>query len=552
MDISPGEDVQVWHADHLGDAAPFPSFAEYVDRCLYDPSFGYYSTGKVELSPGGHFGTYPQLLRPMFGHILAEAARELFDALETTAAVPEDATFTILELGGGDGTLAEQTLDYVASRADRPRWRPIADRFQYVVGEMSPALRDRQRDKIESHARAGRAAVRPIDARDIDWDGAFYGLVVANELVDVFPCERLRLYGPERTARVHVVPIVASSVASEYGLETAGVAFADQLAQCEVALTGESFWTLLAAGSEDVIEGIRFAELEVPLSMGWLDDDGIAATPPAAIETYLASMDALLGDLRTCGRLPVDLHASPALPEFVTGLADLLTGPNRAGGALLIDYGGPTRYVLDPEASGAHVRVYGPETSFAHSDAVYRDPSEYDITWDVDFTELSRLADERGLATLWFGHQSALAIPLRVQGLDESVAELRAAIEAGGIDDPDVAAAMAAQRIAFFREAAGFRAVILGSGALEYPGWFGPSDAIQQGDLRTLSVRVPHEELESALEAADLPGKIAEHLHPCGDIVADLCDAGYYQQRHEVLTLLDGEGWLVAPGELSR
>ena len=122
---------------------------------------------------------------------------------------------------------------------------------------------------------------------------------------------------------------------------------------------------------------------------------------------------------------------------------------------------------------------------------------------------------------------------------------------AGGIDDADVADAMASQRIAFFREAAGFRALLLGSAALEYPGWFGSSDAIQQGDLQTLSMGVSYEKLESALEAANLPREIADSLHSCGDIVADLCDAGYYQQRNEVLALLDREGWLVAPGELS-
>src|SRR5688572_9471960 len=69
-------------ARSLEDAARFPSFAEYMKSCLYDPNRGYYSTGRVRFGCDGHFWTFPQRMSPIFGALLAEAIRPLLTARE--------------------------------------------------------------------------------------------------------------------------------------------------------------------------------------------------------------------------------------------------------------------------------------------------------------------------------------------------------------------------------------------------------------------------------------------------------------------------------------
>ena len=78
-------------------------FDRFMTLALYGPG-GFYEHPPV--GPGGDFVTSPHV-HPVFGELLARGLRELWGRLDR----PDP--FRLLEIGGGDGTLARQLLDHL-------------------------------------------------------------------------------------------------------------------------------------------------------------------------------------------------------------------------------------------------------------------------------------------------------------------------------------------------------------------------------------------------------------------------------------------------------
>ena len=78
-------------------------FDRFMELALYAPD-GFYERPPV--GPGGDFVTSPHV-HPVFGELLARGLRELWDHLGR----PDP--FRLLEIGGGDGTLARQLLEHL-------------------------------------------------------------------------------------------------------------------------------------------------------------------------------------------------------------------------------------------------------------------------------------------------------------------------------------------------------------------------------------------------------------------------------------------------------
>ena len=68
--------------------------------------------------------------------------------------------------------------------------------------------------------------------------------------------------------------------------------------------------------------------------------------------------------------------------------------------------------------------------------------------------------------------------------------------------------------------------------------------------LWTLACSVDIDALRSELASAQLPSGIATRLKPCGDIAADLSDAGVLQHYGTVRAILESRGWLMPPGSV--
>jgi SAM-dependent MidA family methyltransferase len=133
------------------------TFAEYMELALYGPG-GYYERPPV--GSAGDFVTSPHV-HPMFGAMLGDAVRQLFDPLG--GPVP----FRIAEVGAGDGTLARQLLVALADLD-----------VAYEAIDVSPG------------SRAALATIEKVRV-EADLTDASH-VVVANELLDNLPFRLLR------------------------------------------------------------------------------------------------------------------------------------------------------------------------------------------------------------------------------------------------------------------------------------------------------------------------------------------------------------------------
>ncbi len=152
-------------------------FAAFMAEALYAPGLGYYAAGARKFGPAGDFITAPEV-SPLFGDCLARQVAEVFGNLRAAAGPP----LTLVEYGAGSGALAVQVLRSLAELGELPD--------TYAIVEVSAELRERQAEAL--------AALPPdLAARVCWWPGhaaaPWRGVLLANEVLDALPVERLRV-----------------------------------------------------------------------------------------------------------------------------------------------------------------------------------------------------------------------------------------------------------------------------------------------------------------------------------------------------------------------
>jgi SAM-dependent MidA family methyltransferase len=147
------------------------SVAEYMTRCLHDPLDGYYAT-RPALGAEGDFLTAP-LVSQMFGEIMG------LWAVETWTRLGRPASFRLVEIGPGDGTLMSDLLRAVRNAPQ------FLDSAEVWLVETSPPLISAQLEKLQGS---------PADihwARSLDEVPAGSPLILlANELLDCLPARQ--------------------------------------------------------------------------------------------------------------------------------------------------------------------------------------------------------------------------------------------------------------------------------------------------------------------------------------------------------------------------
>ena len=154
-------------------------FAAFMAEALYAPGLGYYAAGARKFGPAGDFITAPEV-SPLFGDCLARQVAEVFGNLRVAAGPP----LTLVEYGAGSGTLAVQVLQRLAELGELPD--------TYAIVEVSAELRERQTEAV--------ARLPPALASRVRWwpghaAAPWRGVLVANEVLDALPVERLRIGG---------------------------------------------------------------------------------------------------------------------------------------------------------------------------------------------------------------------------------------------------------------------------------------------------------------------------------------------------------------------
>ena len=208
-------------------------FDRYMDRALYAPGLGYYVGGTTKFGSGGDFVTAPEI-SPLYGACIARQCRQVFERIGGGE---------ILEFGGGTGRLCLDVLSTLAEMACLPP--------RYSIVELSPALRERQRDLI--------ARERPDLLSLVSWLSAppavpITGVVLANEILDALPVRVFR---------------VADGVVHErgIGLDGAALAWRERLAAPDFA--AQVRCCLDAAGT--ALEGPYLSEINDRLAI-WITD----------------------------------------------------------------------------------------------------------------------------------------------------------------------------------------------------------------------------------------------------------------------------------------
>lgn len=150
---------------------PLP-FSRYMELCLYDPEFGYYSQGTEQFGKAGDFYTSSDV-HAVFGRLLARQFEEMWRALGSPPRVD------LVELGPGRGLFAQDVLDWSARK-----FPEFFAALHYVLVERSASLRTRLQSTLAKHLQTGKAEIAP----DLFPPSAPV-IVFANEFFDAFPVE---------------------------------------------------------------------------------------------------------------------------------------------------------------------------------------------------------------------------------------------------------------------------------------------------------------------------------------------------------------------------
>lgn len=144
-------------------------FVEFMQAALYDPEFGYYSSGLTKIGAQGDFITAPSL-SPLFGYTLANQCQQILPLLDSPI---------LFEFGAGTGALCVDLLTHLEELNTLPE--------QYLILELSAHLRQCQKELIEQKI--------PHLADKVHWleqwpSTSFNGIIIANEVLDAMPVNR--------------------------------------------------------------------------------------------------------------------------------------------------------------------------------------------------------------------------------------------------------------------------------------------------------------------------------------------------------------------------
>jgi SAM-dependent MidA family methyltransferase len=144
-------------------------FDVFMELALYAPGLGYYTAGGTKIGRGGDFTTAPEV-SDLFSQCVARQCAEVLGS----------GGGSVLELGAGTGRMAGVVLTTLGSLGTLPE--------RYFILEVSADLRERQRERIRRLPAELRERVVWLDALPAM---AFRGVILANEVLDALPCQRV-------------------------------------------------------------------------------------------------------------------------------------------------------------------------------------------------------------------------------------------------------------------------------------------------------------------------------------------------------------------------
>jgi SAM-dependent MidA family methyltransferase len=172
------------------------TFAKYMDACLYDPQYGYYT--RSDQSPRRDYFTSVDA-SPIFGRLLARQFQEMWVQLRRPAE------FLLVEPAAGTGALAAQILDFAAES-----FPEFYSALQYVAVERSATRRATASAPLAPHLAAKHFAMVSDMPAQIPC-----GCIFSNEFFDALPVHRLIREGED--LREIYVGLGANGLCEQFG-----------------------------------------------------------------------------------------------------------------------------------------------------------------------------------------------------------------------------------------------------------------------------------------------------------------------------------------------
>ena len=168
-----------WLSGRLIDRKGPISFYEYMDWVLNDPEHGFYSTGRLQIGEKGDFCTSPSLTED-FGRLLAIQVVEWLIELEKTEKNTE--LFALVEIGPGEGNLSRDLMKSLLEIAPN-----LISKVEFILVEPNLGMKKRQ-EKVVNIFEGVNFRWCTLEELTLN---PVKGVVIANEVLDVFPVERL-------------------------------------------------------------------------------------------------------------------------------------------------------------------------------------------------------------------------------------------------------------------------------------------------------------------------------------------------------------------------
>jgi SAM-dependent MidA family methyltransferase len=398
-------------ARHAEAARCFLSFEQYMDSALHDPQWGYYQRA-VSIGKAGHFDTHPEEQSPHYGGWVAAWAFKLWSDMLQHGELSEADAFPVIEFGAGNGRLARDFLDAVAS-GTAPRWKLFASRVQYRIFELSASLRERQRALLGHDAQVAEGdARRPAEALQRDFPAGLRGLVLSNEVPDAFGVHKLVLSAEGNALCCLVVPRLTLAVKQALDaalgrrIEASNSALREAL---ELSDNIDHFYLdrVVYAEVMRAISRLSAEPRDVLLAGIWFEEAYVSAALVPELAAHLhenADQYALALAAEDSGIVQyVNLHANRFIAELGSSLA--------AGFIVTLDYGDTTWNLVQGARRGDFpFRVYGEWQDYVpRPNDPYAAPGNQDLTADVNFTDLARAGQAAGLKLVHFGPERDVA-----------------------------------------------------------------------------------------------------------------------------------------------
>lgn len=150
-------------------------FSRYMELALYQPNLGYYTSALEKFGRSGDFITAPEI-SPFFGQTIVNTILPVLEGLRKQGQPTR-----IIEIGAGTGRLAKTILLDLHRRG--------FDLDEYHIIDVSANLIERQQalllDTCQGHG------IQTCCLWHSDVLPSFHGVILANEVLDAIPCERI-------------------------------------------------------------------------------------------------------------------------------------------------------------------------------------------------------------------------------------------------------------------------------------------------------------------------------------------------------------------------